>query len=207
MPGYIKAKKSVSKTKYAENWFGNDFNMNIYRGCTHGCIYCDSRSECYHIDNFDEIIIKENALFLLEKELSGKRVSGVIGTGAMSDPYNTHEKNLMLTRGALKIINKCKFGVGICTKGSLVSRDVDLLTEINRHSPVTVCMTVTSADDDISKIIEPGGPVSSKRFEAVKMLNDAKIYIGILMMPIIMGIKDTEKNIFRIVEKAGDISA
>jgi len=207
MPGYIKAKKLVSKTKYAENWFGNDFNMNIYRGCTHGCIYCDSRSECYHIDNFDEIIIKENALFLLEKELSGKRVSGVIGTGAMSDPYNTHEKNLMLTRGALKIINKCKFGVGICTKGSLVSRDVDLLTEINRHSPVTVCMTVTSADDDISKIIEPGGPVSSKRFEAVKMLNDAKIYIGILMMPIIMGIKDTEKNIFRIVEKAGDISA
>lgn len=199
---YCEAKSIITKTKWAENWFGNNFNMNIYRGCTHGCIYCDSRSECYHIENFDEIYVKRNALQLIEKELSSKRNTGVVGTGSMSDPYNVYEKKLMLTRDALKLLNKYKFGVGICTKGSLITRDIDILSNISEHSRATVCMTITSADDSIAKIIEPRAPSSSARFAAVKELNDAGIFTGILMMPLLMGITDSKDNISRIVEKA-----
>ena len=204
---YCEAKSIVSKTKWAENWFGNDYNMNIYRGCTHGCIYCDSRSECYHIDNFDEIHIKENALQLIEKELSSKRITGVVGTGSMSDPYNVYEKKLMLTRNALKLLNKYKFGVGICTKGSLITRDIDILRDINKHSRVTVCMTITAAEDSVSKIIEPRAPLSSSRFAAIKELSDAGIYTGILMMPLLMGITGSRENISGIVEKAHESGA
>ncbi len=204
---YCEAKSIVSKTKWAENWFGNDYNMNIYRGCTHGCIYCDSRSECYHIDDFDEILIKENALQLIEKELSSKRITGVVGTGSMSDPYNVYEKKLMLTRDALKLLNKYRFGVGICTKGSLVTRDIDILSDINKHSRVTVCMTITAAEDRVSKVIEPRAPASSERFVAIKELSDAGIYTGILMMPLLMGITGSRENISDIVEKAYESGA
>ncbi len=201
---YIQAKTMITKTNGAKLWFGNDFNMNIYRGCTHGCIYCDSRSECYHIENFDEILIKENAITLIEKELSVKRITGVVGTGSMSDPYNIYEKKLMLTRNALVLLDKYKFGAGICTKSDLIVRDSDILSDIIRHSQVTVCMTVTAADDSVSKVIEPQAPSSSKRFRALKELNGKGIFAGVLMMPLLMGITDSPDNIAGIVDKAAE---
>ena len=107
----IPAKTIVSGYRESDEWFGNNYNMNIYKGCCHGCIYCDSRSECYHIENFDTVRAKENALFLIERDLKSKRKTGVIGTGAMSDPYNPFEKEYELTRGALQLIDRYGFGI------------------------------------------------------------------------------------------------
>ena len=129
---FVKAKTILSKVKYGNEWYGIDYNMNLYRGCSHGCIYCDSRSLCYHIKQFDIIKSKENALQLFEGELSKKREKGIIGIGSMSDPYNPKEINYKITRKALKLILKYGFGVAIDTKSDLTIRDLDILTEINK---------------------------------------------------------------------------
>ena len=113
---YISAKTIVSGYREQNPWFGINYNLNIYRGCCHGCIYCDSRSECYRVDDFDCVRAKKDALAIIEKELGGKRRKGVVGTGAMSDPYNPFEEELELTRGALALINAYGFGASVCTK-------------------------------------------------------------------------------------------
>lgn len=189
---------------YAENnmWFGCNYNMNIYKGCCHGCIYCDSRSDCYGVENFDEVRAKENALATIEKELKSKRKKGVIGTGAMSDPYNPFEKELCLTKGALELINRNGFGVSITTKSNLITRDVDLLCEISKHSPVLSLITITAADDELCKKIERRAPLSSERFQTIRKLSDAGIFSGILLMPVLPFIEDTEDNIRDIVSLA-----
>ena len=127
---FIKTKTILSKVSYGEQWFGVDYNMNLYRGCPHGCIYCDSRSECYGIENYDQPRGKENALGLLELELRKKRNRGVIGLGSMSDTYNPLEKQYEQTKGALKLIRNYGFGAAIDTKSDLILRDLDLLKEI-----------------------------------------------------------------------------
>lgn len=126
----IPAKTIVSGYGHGRNRFGNNYNMNIYRGCSHGCIYCDSRSECYHVANFDQVRGKENALEIIERDLQSKRRTGVIGTGAMSDPYNPWEEKYRLTRGALELVDRYRFGISICTKSDLVTRDIDILKKI-----------------------------------------------------------------------------
>lgn len=181
--------------------------MNIYKGCSHGCIYCDSRSECYRVENFDEIRAKENALALIERELKSKRRKGVIGTGAMSDPYNPHEKELRLTRGALELINKFRFGIAIATKSALITRDIDLLRQIQSHSPVLVKITVTAADDDLCRKIETNVNPASQRFDALKELTGQGIFAGILLMPVLPFIEDTEENICRIIQLAKENNA
>lgn len=123
---FIPAKTIVTKTK-SDEWFGTDYNMNIYKGCNHGCIYCDSRSDCYRIDNFDKVRAKDNAIQIIENELSRKRKTGVIATGSMSDPYNSYERKYELTRKALEIINRFGFSVSIATKSDLIIRDIDIL--------------------------------------------------------------------------------
>ncbi len=199
---FVTAKTIVSG--YAENnsWFGNNYNMNIYKGCCHGCIYCDSRSECYRVDNFDRIRAKENALTLIENELRTKRKKGVVGTGAMSDPYNPYEKEYKLTRGALELINRYGFGVSIATKSDLIIRDIDILKEISMHSPVLIKITVTTADDTLCKKLEPNVVPTSQRFKAIKELSQEGIFAGILMMPVLPFIEDTEENINGIIELA-----
>ncbi len=117
----IPSKNIIMKQKHPEYWFGHDYNMNLYKGCLHGCIYCDSRSVCYQIDNFDKISIKKNAIAIVEKQLRGFRHVGVIGTGSMSDPYNPYEKEYELTKKALHLIEKYGFGVGIATKSNLIT--------------------------------------------------------------------------------------
>ncbi len=204
---YIPAKTIVSSYATNSNWFGTNYNMNIYKGCCHGCIYCDSRSDCYRVENFDRVKAKENALEIIRNDLKRKVKTGVVGTGAMSDPYNPFEKELLLTRHALELINAFEFGVAIATKSSLITRDIDILSEIKEHSPVLCKLTITCADDKLSKIIEPNVCPSSERFAAIKQLSDAGLFTGILLMPVLPFINDTEENIINIVRLAHENGA
>lgn len=198
----IPAKTIISGYASNNSWFGNNYNMNIYKGCCHGCIYCDSRSECYRVENFDEVRAKENALELIERELRKKRKTGVIGTGAMSDPYNPFEKEYKLTRGALELINRYRFGVSIATKSTLIIRDINLLASISTHSPVLVKITITTADDTLCNKIEPNVAPSSERFITIKKLTEEGIFAGILLMPVLPFIEDTVENISSIIKQA-----
>jgi DNA repair photolyase len=202
----ISAKTIVSKTKNSA-WFGTDYNMNIYKGCSHGCIYCDSRSECYHIDDFDTVRAKENALEIINRDLKSKTKLGVIGTGAMSDPYNPFEKEYELTRNALKLVANYNFGIAIATKSDLVTRDIDILKEIKKNAPVIIKITITAANDNLSKTVEPNAPVSSKRFSAIKELTENNIFAGILLMPVLPYIEDNEENIKEIILLAKESGA
>ncbi len=201
---FIKAKTILTKVKYGNEWYGIDYNMNLYRGCSHRCIYCDSRSNCYHIDNFDIVRGKENALYILERELSKKQEKGVIGIGSMSDTYNPLEKQYEQTRGALKLISKYDFGVSIDTKSDLILRDIDLLKEINSKNNVIVKITITTPNDELSKIIEPNVCVSSKRLQAIKMLTDNGIFTGIMLNPVLPFITDREEDIKKLVKIASE---
>lgn len=204
---YIKAKTILTKAKYGSDWYGIDYNMNLYKGCPHRCIYCDSRSSCYYIDDFDVPRGKENALGILERELSGKREKGVIGIGAMSDTYNPCETKYEETRGALKLILKYGFGVSIDTKSDLILRDIDLLKEINSKNSVIVKFTITTPDDELCSLIEPNVTVSSKRFQAIKTLNENGIFTGIMMNPVLPFITDNEDDIKRLVKLASESGA
>ena len=199
---FIKAKTILSKVKYGNEWYGIDYNMNLYRGCSHGCIYCDSRSNCYHIENFDLVRGKENALYILEQELSKKRKKGIIGIGSMSDTYNPLEKEYEQTRGALKLISKYGFGVSIDTKSDLILRDIDLLKEINSKNNVIIKFSITTPNDELSKIIEPNVCISSKRLQAIKILSDNGIFTGIMMNPMLPFITDKEEDIRYLVKLA-----
>lgn len=197
----IEGKILLSKNKYPSSWFGCRYLFNIYRGCEHKCIYCDSRSLCYRIENFDELNIKTNAPSLLEKELKSRRKKGTIGTGSMSDPHTLSEKKYMLTRKCLEIISKYNHPVHITTKSNLILRDLDILSEINKIY-TSVAMTITTNDDNLSKKIEPGAPVSSDRFKALGVLSSIGICTSITLMPVLPFIEDNEKNILDIVNKA-----
>lgn len=141
--------------------------MNIYRGCTHGCIYCDSRSKCYQMQHdFEDIEVKQNAPELLEKALKSKRRKCMISTGSMCDPYMHCEDTLMLTRKCLEIIDKCGFGGSIITKSSRILRDLDLIKSLNRNKFV-VQMTLTTYDDTLCRIIEPNVSTSKERFDTL----------------------------------------
>jgi DNA repair photolyase len=198
----IKAKSLLSSHKEGiDDYFGIRYTMNLYRGCQYGCIYCDSRSTCYGTENFSDILIKENALELLERELRSKRKKGTVGTGSMNDPYMPVEKKMQLTRGALALIKKYRFGIHIITKSDMVVRDIDLLKEISKVY-AAVSLTITASEDELSNQIEPRASVSSKRFDALKKLSGEGIYTGIVLTPILPYITDTKENIEEIVIKA-----
>lgn len=204
---FIPTKTIISSYNENPNWFGINYNMNIYKGCCHGCIYCDSRSSCYQIIDFDRVRIKENSIEIIRKELQSKRRKGVVGTGAMSDPYNPFEVKYELTRQALKLIDEYRFGIGIATKSDLIIRDIDILKKIQSHSPVIVKMTITTFDDELCKKIERKVCTSNKRFKAIKKLSDNNIYTGILLMPLLPFINDNEENIKNIIKKAYECGA
>lgn len=192
---------------YGDGWFGSNYNMNLYKGCSHGCIYCDSRSECYRINDFDTVRAKADALTILENDLRSKRKKGIIHSGAMSDPYNPFEKDTEISRGALRLIEKYGFGVVIATKSDLILRDKDILKSIQKHAPAFVNFTVTTADDDLCRRIERHVCPSSSRFRALRELSDAGIEGGILLMPILPFINDTPENILSIVSQAHEAHA
>jgi len=204
---FIRSKTLVQTQNSGQSWFGTTHNVNIYRGCNQDCIYCDSRSSCYQIDNFDEIKVKQDADIMIDQELSTKQKKGIISLGGMNDPYNVYEKELKYTQSALKSMNKYHFGVHVITKSTLVLRDLEILLQINQHSPVCVGITITTANDKLQKRIERNVPSSSERFEAIKILSDSGIYTGILLMPILPFINDTIDNIEQIVKKAHESNA
>ena len=185
----------------AKGILSSDNGMNLYRGCLHGCIYCDARSLCYQMDHvFEDIEVKENALELLEKALKSKKKRCMIGTGAMTDPYIPIEDKLRLTRGALDLILKYGFGVAIQTKSVRILRDIDLLAKINEQSKAVVQMTLTTHDDALCRILEPNVSVTSQRVAALKTFRDAGIPTVVWLDPILPFLNDTRENIEGILE-------
>jgi DNA repair photolyase len=196
----IQAKVLLAHLKQADDWFGLKYNMNLYRGCQHQCIYCDSRSECYRIENFNDVLVKVNAIELLRKELASKRFKGTIGTGSMHDPYMPAEAKFNLTGRALQVIAEFRFPVHINTKSDLILKDLDTLAQINRvHA--SVCFSITTADDELGKKLEPGASLVSQRFKAMQTLAARGIHVGVAMMPILPFIEDDEENIMAIVRE------
>ncbi|MCA9991275.1 MAG: radical SAM protein, partial [Anaerolineales bacterium] len=203
----IQAKSLLNPVKQPDTWFGLKYNMNLYRGCQHRCIYCDSRSQCYRIDRFDQdILVKANAPELLRSELARKRVKGTIGTGSMNDPYMPLEKKLNLTRRALEIIATFRFPVHVITKSDLVLRDADVLQQIGQIY-AAVSFTITTANDDLGKQVEPGAPLPSARFHALQKLAEKGIYAGVTLMPVLPFLQDDPQNIRAIVRRAADSGA
>lgn len=177
--------------------------MNIYRGCSHGCIYCDARSSCYQMKHdFEDIEVKVNAPQLLEKALKSKRKKCMIGTGAMSDPYLHLEKELKLTRRCLELIDEYGFGLAIQTKSDMILRDLDLLKSINRKTKCVVQMTLTTYDDELCKIVEPNVCVTSQRAEVLNIMKEEGIPTICWMTPMLPFINDTEENIRGILNYA-----
>lgn len=175
--------------------------MNIYRGCTHGCIYCDSRSKCYGFTHaFEDIEVKQNAPELLERALRSKRSRCMIGTGAMSDPYMHCEARLQMTRKCLELIDRYEFGVAIQTKSAGILRDLDVLQSINQKAKCVVQMTMTTYDESLCKILEPNVSTTKERFEALKIFHEHGIPTIVWMTPILPMINDTKENIEGILD-------
>lgn len=188
---YVKAKGILS----ARN------GMNLYRGCSHGCIYCDSRSKCYHMaHDFEDIEIKENAIELLETALRRKRKKCMIGTGAMTDPYIPLEMELKTVRRALELVDGYGFGFTVITKSNRILRDIDLLQKINNKTKCVVQMTLTTYDEALCRKLEPNVSTTKERFEVLKELRDAGIPTVVWLCPILPFINDTEENIRGILD-------
>ena len=178
------------------------YGMNIYRGCSHGCIYCDSRSKCYQFTHpFEDIEVKRNAPELLEIALRSKRKRCMIGTGAMSDPYMHCEEELRLTRKCLEIIRKYGFGAAIQTKSDRILQDIDLLDEINRSAKCVVQITLTTYDDDLCSILEPNVCNTKRRIEVLEKMQERGIPTIVWLTPILPFINDTEENITSIMNE------
>ena len=186
---------------------GNGFyGMNIYRGCSHGCIYCDSRSKCYQFSHpFEDIEVKKNAPELLEKALRFKRTRCMIGTGAMSDPYMHCEEELRFTRKCLEIILKYGFGATIQTKSDRILQDIDLLDAINRKARAVVQMTLTTYDDDLCSIVEPNVCNTKRRIEVLEKMKERGIPTVVWLTPILPFINDNEENVMAILEECARV--
>ena len=184
------------------NGSGGHIGMNIYRGCTHGCIYCDSRSTCYHFTHpFEDVEVKQNAPELLEKALKSKRKKSMIGTGSMSDPYMHCEEELRLTRKCLEIILKNGFGVTVHTKSDRILQDIDLLDEINQSTKCVVQMTLTTYDDDLCRILEPNVCNTKRRIEVLEEMQARGIPTIVWLTPILPFINDTVENVSAILNE------
>ena len=184
----------------AKGIFTSDYGINLYRGCTHGCIYCDSRSDIYQLNHkFEDIEVKENAVELLKRELIRRKPFMVV-TGAMTDPYVPIEKRLRHVRKCLEVIYRYGYGFSCLTKSDLILRDLDLLKKINEKSKVVVQITLTTADDDLCRLIEPNVCPTSRRVEVLERLNENGIPAVVWLSPILPHINDSEENINSILD-------
>lgn len=179
----------------SRNW------INLYRGCQHGCIYCDSRSRCYHMDHrFEDVAVKKNGIELLDLALKRKRRPCMIATGTMSDPYTPIEEDLMMTRRALEVIERHGCGISILTKSDLILRDLDILARINRRSKAVVQMSLTTMDENLCRLIEPAVCTTQKRIEVLHRCQKMGIPTVVWLSPILPWLNDTPENIRGIVE-------
>ena len=187
--------------KPVKSILSSENGMNIFRGCEHGCIYCDSRSKCYRIEHkFEDIEVKENALELLEIALKKKKQKCMIGTGSMTDPYTPSEKKIEYTKKALELIEKQGFGVTLITKSNLILRDIDILESINEKAKTVVQMTLTTADDELCKKIEENVCPTSERIKVLEEMRKRNIPTVVWLCPILPFINDTEENLMKILE-------
>ena len=187
--------------KPVKSILSSENGMNIFRGCEHGCIYCDSRSKCYRIEhNFEDIEVKENALELLKIALKKKKQKTMIGTGSMSDPYTPSEKNIEHTKKALELIEKYGFGIAIQTKSNLILRDIDILDRINKKAKAVVQVTLTTYDDELCKKIEENVCPTSERIKVLEEMRKRNIPTVVWLCPILPFINDTEENLMKILE-------
>ena len=185
----------------AKSLISSKNGMNLYRGCTHGCIYCDSRSKIYNMNHdFEDIEVKQNSLELLKKALKSKREKCMIGTGSMTDPYIPIESHLEILRDSLKLIYRYGFGFTCITKSDLILRDLDLLKKINEKAKTVVQITLTTADEDLCRKIEPNVCTTKRRVEVLKKLNDADIPTVVWLTPFLPYINDTEENINELLD-------
>ena len=203
---YLPAKHLLHRSRDTR-WFGTDHTMNIYRGCCHGCLYCDSRSACYQNPDFDTVKAKADALRILRDDLARKVRPAFIATGAMSDPYNLYESEAELTRGGLKLLDQYGFGAAVATKSARITRDLDVLKRIQSHSPVLCKITVTTCDDELCRKLEPYPSVTSERMEAVRILSGAGIFTGLLLMPVLPFLEDSLDNLLGIVRLGAENGA
>lgn len=175
--------------------------LNLFRGCTHGCIYCDSRSDCYQMNQpFEDIEIKANALVIFEQELQRRRKPCIIATGAMTDPYIQLEPRLKITQGALELINKYEFGVAIQTKSARILRDLEVIKSINQKTKAVVEMTLTTYDEELCKILEPYVSTTKERFETLMAFKEAGVPTVVWLSPILPFINDSEENLRGILD-------
>lgn len=192
---FIKAKTILSSKN----------GMNLYRGCTHGCIYCDSRSDCYQMDHsFEDIAVKQNAIELLQEALQKKRKPCMIGTGSMCDPYMHCEQDLQYTRRCLEIIDQYQCGATVITKSDRILRDIDLLETISRHSKAVVHMTLTKFDENLCRMIDPNVCGTKRRYEVLKEFQKRGIPTVVWLCPILPYINDTEENLRGILHYCFD---
>ena len=185
----------------AKSLLSSKNGMNLYRGCTHGCIYCDSRSKIYNMNHdFEDIEVKQNSLELLKKALKSKKEKCMIGTGSMTDPYIPLESKLEFVRNSLKLIYRYGFGFTCITKSDLILRDLDLLKKINEKAKTVVQITLTTTDEDLCRKIEPNVCTTKRRVEVLKKLNDADIPTVVWLTPFLPYINDTEENINELLD-------
>lgn len=203
---YIPAKHILLRSK-STAWFGTDHTVNLYRGCCHGCLYCDSRSDCYRNPDFDRVTAKADALRILRDELARKVRPAFIAMGAMSDPYNPFEEELLLTRHALELIDAYDCGVSVDTKSDLIVRDIDLYQSIQAHSPVICKLTVTTVDEDLAAKVEPRAPSPARRLAAVRSLAQAGLFCGVLLMPVLPFLEDRPEQVLSVVDRSADAGA
>ena len=203
---YIPAKHILIRSK-STAWFGTDHTVNLYRGCCHGCLYCDSRSDCYRNPYFDRVTAKADALRILRDELARKVRPAFIGMGAMSDPYNPFEEELLLTRHALELIDAYDCGVSVDTKSDLIVRDIDLYQSIQTHSPVICKITVTTVDEELAAKVEPRAPSPARRLEAIRKLAEAGLFCGVLLMPVLPFLEDRPEQVLSVVDRSADAGA
>lgn len=198
----IEARTLLQPVRQPDGWFGLDYGMNLYRGCQHQCVYCDTRSECYGLDGFShEVLVKANALELLERELPRKRRKGVVGLGSMNDAYMPLERERRLTRRALEVLLRHGFPLHVLTKSDLVSRDLDLLREIGKVF-AAVSFSLTTADDLLARRLEPGAPPPSARLAAMRALAEAGVPTGVVLMPVLPFLTDEEESVVEVLRRA-----
>lgn len=198
------AKHILQSVTGGDTFFLRNYNMNLYRGCCHGCIYCDGRSACYQVKDFGAVRVKENALAILRSEIKAKRKPGIVGMGGMSDAYNPFEAEEKATQGALELFLANGFGAGVTTKSDLVTRDAALLNEIARYGMAHVTFSITTANDEIARKIEPNTAVSSARFHAMARLHEAGVLTGVWINPMLPFITDDEADMVSVLRKTSE---
>ena len=198
-------KRLLTPTHMDEQYFfRGDYTLNLYRGCNHGCVYCDSRSVCYHMDYFAHVRVKKDCLPALERELRGKKRAGVVTMGAASDAYNHLETTLGVTRGALLLLRRYGFGVFIPTKSALIARDADVLGEMAARGYTCVAFSITTGDDALATALEPGAPTPQQRFSAMRALSLAGVYTGTWLNPMLPWLTDTPENITDVLTRTAE---